>query len=45
MCVLMCVVVAGGDGCISLIILADVCQYCRLLIFERLPLLKTISLL
>ena len=40
------VVSAGADGsCILLIMLADVCQFCRLRMLVRLPLFKTLSLL
>ena len=43
--VCVCVVVGGVDRCIPLTILVDACQCCCLLMFVRLPLFKTLSLL
>ena len=38
-------VCVDADGCISLTMLADVCQCCRLLMFVFLQLFETLSLL
>ena len=34
----------GADECVPLTVLVDVCQCCRLLMFECLPPFKTLSL-